>query len=108
MIDEKRYFFDKKTAIMAQNNVKKAGDSYIYFTKDGLAYQKDGWFTIDRAIYYITPGAKTTGKVFTKGIIKIGEYKYYFAKDGKMVTDKKVKAGGKLYYFDKTGRGKVI
>lgn len=104
-IDNLRYYFDPKTAVMAQNCVKKAGDNYIYFTKDGLAYKKDGWFTLGDATYYITPGAKSTGKVFTKGLIKIGKYKYYFAKDGKMTVNKKVKVNGSTYYFDKKGMG---
>lgn len=106
LINKKRYYFDKKTAIMAQNCVKKVGSDYIYFTKKGLQYKKSGWVTLGANKYYITPKAKKTGKVFTKGLIKIGKYKYYFAKNGKMARNKKIKVKGVKYKFDKKGRAK--
>lgn len=81
-IDQKRYYFDPKTAIMAQNCVKKVGKDSIYFTQKGLQYAKSGWIHVGKKTYYITPNAKGTGKVFTKGWIKIGNKKYFFASNG--------------------------
>ena len=105
-INKKRYYFDKKTGIMAQNCVKKVGKDYIYFTKKGLQYKKSGWVRLGSQKYYITPKAKGTGKVFTKGLIKIGKNKYFFAKNGKMQKTKKVKFKGKTYKLNKKGYAK--
>lgn len=84
LINNKRYYFDTKTAVMAKNCVKKADGNYIYFTKKGLQYSKSGWVTVGKNKYYITEGAKGTGKVFTKGWLTIDGKKYYFEKNGKL------------------------
>lgn len=89
MINNKRYYFDTKTAIMAENCVKKVKDSYIYFTKSGLQYSGKGWVTVGGNKYYITDKAKGTGKVFTKGQLTIDGKKYYFQKDGKLKKKRK-------------------
>ena len=89
MIDNKRYYFVPKSFEMAKNKVQKTDkNTYIYFTSNGTQYKKAGWIKLKKNKYYITKGAKGTGKVFNKGWLKIGSKKYYFAKNGKMTKIK--------------------
>ena len=100
LLDGKYYFFDKDTGAMFVNKFHETGDyfskKYTYFGKDGS--QIFGWATIDgKRVYF-----KEDGYQVRNDRHKIGDFDYFFKKDGSMLSDD-IDGDYKYYYADKDG-----
>ena len=100
LLDGKYYFFDKDTGAMFVNKFHETGDyfskEYTYFGEDGS--QIFGWATIDgKRVYF-----KEDGYQVRNDRHKIGDFDYFFKKDGSMLSDD-IDGNYKYYYADKDG-----
>lgn len=100
LLDGKYYFFDKDTGAMFVNKFHETGDyfskKYTYFGEDGS--QIFGWATIDgKRVYF-----KEDGYQVRNDRHKIGDFDYFFKKDGSMLSDD-IDGDYKYYYADKDG-----
>ena len=100
LLDGKYYFFDKDTGAMFVNKFHETGDyfskEYTYFGEDGS--QIFGWATIDgKRVYF-----KEDGYQVRNDRHKIGDFDYFFKKDGSMLSDD-IDGDYKYYYADKDG-----
>ena len=100
LLDGKYYFFDKDTGAMFVNKFHETGDyfskKYTYFGEDGS--QIFGWATIDgKRVYF-----KEDGYQVRNDRHKIGDFDYFFKKDGSMLSDD-IDGNYKYYYADKDG-----
>ena len=100
LLDGKYYFFDNDTGAMFVNKFHETGDyfskKYTYFGKDGS--QIFGWATIDgKRVYF-----KEDGYQVRNDRHKIGDFDYFFKKDGSMLSDD-IDGDYKYYYADKDG-----
>ena len=100
LLDGKYYFFDKDTGAMFVNKFHETGDyfskKYTYFGEDGS--QIFGWATIEgKRVYF-----KEDGYQVRNDRHKIGDFDYFFKKDGSMLSDD-IDGNYKYYYADKDG-----
>ena len=100
LLDGKYYFFDNDTGAMFVNKFHETGDyfskKYTYFGEDGS--QIFGWATIDgKRVYF-----KEDGYQVRNDRHKIGDFDYFFKKDGSMLSDD-FDGDYKYYYADKDG-----
>ena len=100
LLDGKYYFFDKDTGAMFVNKFHETGDyfskEYTYFGEDGS--QIFGWATIEgKRVYF-----KEDGYQVRNDRHKIGDFDYFFKKDGSMLSDD-IDGNYKYYYADKDG-----
>ena len=100
LLDGKYYFFDKDTGAMFVNKFHETGDyfskKYTYFGEDGS--QIFGWATIDgKRVYFKEDGYQVRNDTY-----KIGDFDYFFKKDGSMLSDD-IDGNYKYYYADKDG-----
>ena len=100
LLDGKYYFFDNDTGAMFVNKFHETGDyfskEYTYFGEDGS--QIFGWATIDgKRVYF-----KEDGYQVRNDRHKIGDFDYFFKKDGSMLSDD-IDGNYKYYYADKDG-----
>ena len=100
LLDGKYYFFDEDTGAMFVNKFHETGDyfskKYTYFGEDGS--QIFGWATIDgKRVYF-----KEDGYQVRNDRHKIGDFDYFFKKDGSMLSDD-IDGDYKYYYADKDG-----
>ena len=100
LLDGKYYFFDNDTGAMFVNKFHETGDyfskKYTYFGEDGS--QIFGWATIDgKRVYF-----KEDGYQVRNDRHKIGDFDYFFKKDGSMLSDD-IDGNYKYYYADKDG-----
>lgn len=100
LLDGKYYFFDKDTGAMFVNKFHETGDyfskKYTYFGEDGS--QIFGWATIEgKRVYF-----KEDGYQVRNDRHKIGDFDYFFKKDGSMLSDD-IDGDYKYYYADKDG-----
>ena len=100
LLDGKYYFFDNDTGAMFVNKFHETGDyfskKYTYFGEDGS--QIFGWATIDgKRVYF-----KEDGYQVRNDRHKIGDFDYFFKKDGSMLSDD-IDGDYKYYYADKDG-----
>ena len=100
LLDGKYYFFDEDTGAMFVNKFHETGDyfskKYTYFGEDGS--QIFGWATIDgKRVYF-----KEDGYQVRNDRHKIGDFDYFFKKDGSMLSDD-IDGNYKYYYADKDG-----
>ena len=100
LLDGKYYFFDKDTGAMFVNKFHETGDyfskEYTYFGEDGS--QIFGWATIDgKRVYFKEDGYQVRNDRY-----KIGDFDYFFKKDGSMLSDD-IDGDYKYYYADKDG-----
>lgn len=100
LLDGKYYFFDKDTGAMFVNKFHETGDyfskKYTYFGEDGS--QIFGWATIDgKRVYF-----KEDGYQVRNDRHKIGDFDYFFKKDGSMLSND-IDGNYKYYYADKDG-----
>lgn len=100
LLDGKYYFFDKDTGAMFVNKFHETGDyfskEYTYFGEDGS--QIFGWATIDgKRVYFKEDGYQVRNDRY-----KIGDFDYFFKKDGSMLSDD-IDGNYKYYYADKDG-----
>ena len=102
-IGKKKYYFDKKTKVMATGKVKIGKKYYFFDKKTGV--MKTGKIKIGKKCYYFSPAKKTLGQMKT-GWVKIGKKYFYFSPKkktlGQMVTGK-LKIGKKVYKFNAKG-----
>ena len=100
LLDGKYYFFDNDTGAMFVNKFHETGDyfskKYTYFGEDGS--QIFGWATIEgKRVYF-----KEDGYQVRNDRHKIGDFDYFFKKDGGMLSDD-IDGDYKYYYADKDG-----
>ena len=100
LLDGKYYFFDEDTGAMFVNKFHETGDyfskKYTYFGEDGS--QIFGWATIDgKRVYF-----KEDGYQVRNDRHKIGDFDYFFKKDGSMLSND-IDGNYKYYYADKDG-----
>ena len=100
LLDGKYYFFDNDTGAMFVNKFHETGDyfskKYTYFGEDGS--QIFGWATIEgKRVYF-----KEDGYQVRNDRHKIGDFDYFFKKDGSMLSDD-IDGDYKYYYADKDG-----
>lgn len=100
LLDGKYYFFDNDTGAMFVNKFHETGDyfskKYTYFGEDGS--QIFGWATIEgKRVYF-----KEDGYQVRNDRHKIGDFDYFFKKDGSMLADD-IDGNYKYYYADKDG-----
>lgn len=100
LLDGKYYFFDNDTGAMFVNKFHETGDyfskKYTYFGEDGS--QIFGWATIDgKRVYF-----KEDGYQVRNDRHKIGDFDYFFKKDGSMLAND-IDGNYKYYYADKDG-----
>ena len=100
LLDGKYYFFDNDTGAMFVNKFHETGDyfskKYTYFGEDGS--QIFGWATIEgKRVYF-----KEDGYQVRNDRHKIGDFDYFFKKDGSMLSDD-IDGNYKYYYADKDG-----
>ena len=100
LLDGKYYFFDEDTGAMFVNKFHETGDyfskKYTYFGEDGS--QIFGWATIEgKRVYF-----KEDGYQVRNDRHKIGDFDYFFKKDGSMLSDD-IDGNYKYYYADKDG-----
>ena len=100
LLDGKYYFFDKDTGAMFVNKFHETGDyfskKYTYFGEDGS--QIFGWATIEgKRVYF-----KEDGYQVRNDRHKIGDFDYFFKKDGSMLSND-IDGNYKYYYADKDG-----
>ena len=100
LLDGKYYFFDNDTGAMFVNKFHETGDyfskKYTYFGEDGN--QIFGWATIEgKRVYF-----KEDGYQVRNDRHKIGDFDYFFKKDGSMLSDD-IDGDYKYYYADKDG-----
>ena len=100
LLDGKYYFFDNDTGAMFVNKFHETGDyfskKYTYFGEDGS--QIFGWATIDgKRVYFKEDGYQVRNDTY-----KIGDFDYFFKKDGSMLSDD-IDGNYKYYYADKDG-----
>ena len=100
LLDGKYYFFDNDTGAMFVNKFHETGDyfskKYTYFGEDGS--QIFGWATIDgKRVYF-----KEDGYQVRNDRHKIGDFDYFFKKDGSMLSND-IDGNYKYYYADKDG-----
>lgn len=100
LLDGKYYFFDNDTGAMFVNKFHETGDyfskEYTYFGEDGS--QIFGWATIEgKRVYF-----KEDGYQVRNDRHKIGDFDYFFKKDGSMLSDD-IDGDYKYYYADKDG-----
>ena len=100
LLDGKYYFFDKDTGAMFVNKFHETGNyfskKYTYFGEDGS--QIFGWATIEgKRVYF-----KEDGYQVRNDRHKIGDFDYFFKKDGSMLSDD-IDGNYKYYYADKDG-----
>ena len=100
LLDGKYYFFDEDTGAMFVNKFHETGDyfskKYTYFGEDGS--QIFGWATIEgKRVYF-----KEDGYQVRNDRHKIGDFDYFFKKDGSMLSDD-IDGDYKYYYADKDG-----
>ena len=100
LLDGKYYFFDNDTGAMFVNKFHETGDyfskEYTYFGEDGS--QIFGWATIDgKRVYF-----KEDGYQVRNDRHKIGDFDYFFKKDGSMLSDD-IDGNYNYYYADKDG-----
>ena len=100
LLDGKYYFFDEDTGAMFVNKFHETGDyfskKYTYFGEDGS--QIFGWATIEgKRVYF-----KEDGYQVRNDRHKIGDFDYFFKKDGSMLSDN-IDGNYKYYYADKDG-----
>ena len=100
LLDGKYYFFDNDTGAMFVNKFHETGDyfskKYTYFGEDGN--QIFGWATIEgKRVYF-----KEDGYQVRNDRHKIGDFDYFFKKDGSMLSDD-IDGNYKYYYADKDG-----
>ena len=100
LLDGKYYFFDKDTGAMFVNKFHETGDyfskKYTYFGEDGS--QIFGWATIDgKRVYFKEDGYQVRNDTY-----KIGDFDYFFKKDGSMLAND-IDGNYKYYYADKDG-----
>ena len=105
-VGKKKYYFDKKTKVMATGKVK-IGKKYYYSSpaKKTLGQMQTGKIKVGKKYYYFSPVKKTFGQMQT-GWVKISKKYYYFSPKaktlGQMVTGK-LKIGKKVYKFNAKG-----
>ena len=100
LLDGKYYFFDNDTGAMFVNKFHETGDyfskKYTYFGEDGS--QIFGWATIEgKRVYF-----KEDGYQVRNDRHKIGDFDYFFKKDGSMLSND-IDGNYKYYYADKDG-----
>ena len=100
LLDGKYYFFDNDTGAMFVNKFHETGDyfskKYTYFGEDGS--QIFGWATIEgKRVYF-----KEDGYQVRNDRHKIGDFDYFFKKDGSMLAND-IDGNYKYYYADKDG-----
>lgn len=100
LLDGKYYFFDEDTGAMFVNKFHETGDyfskKYTYFGEDGS--QIFGWATIEgKRVYF-----KEDGYQVRNDRHKIGDFDYFFKKDGSMLSND-IDGNYKYYYADKDG-----
>lgn len=100
LLDGKYYFFDKDTGAMFVNKFHETGNyfskKYTYFGEDGS--QIFGWATIEgKRVYF-----KEDGYQVRNDRHKIGDFDYFFKKDGSMLSND-IDGNYKYYYADKDG-----
>lgn len=100
LLDGKYYFFDNDTGAMFVNKFHETGDyfskKYTYFGEDGS--QIFGWATIEgKPVYF-----KEDGYQVRNDRHKIGDFDYFFKKDGSMLSND-IDGNYKYYYADKDG-----
>ena len=100
LLNGKYYFFDEDTGAMFVNKFHETGDyfskKYTYFGEDGS--QIFGWATIEgKRVYF-----KEDGYQVRNDRHKIGDFDYFFKKDGSMLSDD-IDGNYKYYYADKDG-----
>lgn len=100
LLEGKYYFFDNDTGAMFVNKFHETGDyfskKYTYFGEDGS--QIFGWATIEgKRVYF-----KEDGYQVRNDRHKIGDFDYFFKKDGSMLSDD-IDGDYKYYYADKDG-----
>lgn len=100
LLDGKYYFFDEDTGAMFVNKFHETGDyfskKYTYFGEDGS--QIFGWATIEgKRVYF-----KEDGYQVRNDRHKIGDFDFFFKKDGSMLSDD-IDGNYKYYYADKDG-----
>ena len=100
LLDGKYYFFDEDTGAMFVNKFHETGDyfskKYTYFGEDGS--QIFGWATIEgKRVYF-----KEDGYQVRNDRHKIGDFDYFFKKDGSMLAND-IDGNYKYYYADKDG-----
>ena len=107
------YFFNGQGQMQAdrwlhlKDSKEKIDGNWYYLNNDG-SMQVSGWFKHDGTWYYITwSGARTYNE-----LAEIGDKKYLFDKDGKMLTGSQVFNGKKMFFAssgelqsDETGSG---
>lgn len=100
LLDGKYYFFDNDTGAMFVNKFHETGDyfskKYTYFGEDGS--QIFGWATIEgKRVYF-----KEDSYQVRNDRHKIGDFDYFFKKDGSMLSND-IDGNYKYYYADKDG-----
>ena len=100
LLDGKYYFFDNDTGAMFVNKFHETGDyfskEYTYFGEDGS--QIFGWATIDgKRVYFKEDGYQVRNDRY-----KIGDFDYFFKKDGSMLSND-IDGNYNYYYADKDG-----
>lgn len=100
LLDGKYYFFDNDTGAMFVNKFHETGDyfskKYTFFGEDGS--QIFGWATIEgKRVYF-----KEDGYQVRNDRHKIGDFDYFFKKDGSMLSND-IDGNYKYYYADKDG-----